>query len=173
MKSNIRLKEQNLAQKIIFVRGEKVLLDFDLAILYQVETRILKQAVKRNKKRFPKDFLFVLSSKEINHLVSQHVIPSKSYLGGSRPFVFTEQGLAMLSGILNSNRAIEVNIAIMRTFVFLRKWIESHKKLAKKIDLLEKKYDGNFAVIFRAIEELIQRKNEPRKQIGFKIKKNG
>src|SRR5438309_9105069 len=98
--------ELQLIQKKIFeIRGHKVLLDFDLAVLYEVETRVLKQAVKRNTKRFPKDFLFTLSSKEINRMVSQNVIPSKSHLGGSRPFAFTDQGVAMLSGILNSKRA--------------------------------------------------------------------
>jgi hypothetical protein len=117
------LKAETIADHIYFLRGHNVILDFDLASLYGVETRALKQAVRRNLRRFPMDFMFELSSEEIDFVVSQNVIPSKSFLGGAMPFAFTEQGVAMLSGILNSDRAIQVNIAIMRTFVHLRKCV--------------------------------------------------
>ena len=123
MNKFIAIKEENIASHIYLIRGQKVMLDYDLAMLYGVETRALKQAAKRNAKRFPEDFMFVLTENEVNNLVSQNVIPSKSYLGGALPMVFTEQGVAMLSGILNSNRAIDVNIAIMRTFVQIRRWM--------------------------------------------------
>lgn len=146
------------------------MLDYDLATLYGVETRTLKQAVKRNTKRFPDDFMFVLTNDEVQNLVSQNVIPSKSYLGGALPMAFTEQGVAMLSGVLNSEKAIEVNIAIMRTFVQIRKWMNSHKLLAKKIDTLEKKYDEKFKIVFEAIRQLIKQEKEPRDPIGFKTK---
>ena len=147
------------------------MLDYDLAMLYGVETRALKQAAKRNAKRFPEDFMFVLTENEVNNLVSQNVIPSKSYLGGALPMVFTEQGVAMLSGILNSDRAIDVNIVIMRTFVQIRRWMSSHKELAKKVEELEKKYDEKFRIIFEAIKLLIKQENAPRSQIGFRTKK--
>ena len=111
--------------------------------------------------------MFVLTLNEADNLVSQNVIPSKSYFGGALPMAFTEQGVAMLSGILNSKRAIEVNIAIMRTFVQIRKWMNAHKELAKKIEELEKKYDGNFQIVFEAIKQLIKQENEPRSKIGF------
>ena len=147
------------------------MLDYDLAMLYGVETRALKQAVKRNAKRFPEDFMFVLTENEVNNLVSQNVIPSKSYLGGALPMVFTEQGVAMLSGILNSERAIDVNIVIMRTFVQIRRCMSSHKMLARKIEALEEKYDEKFKIVFEAIKQLIKQEKEPRGKIGFRTKK--
>lgn len=168
MNKLITIKEENIASHIYLIRGEKIILDYDLAMLYGVETRALKQAVKRNIKRFPGDFMFILTEEEVNNLVSQNVIPSKSYLGGALPMAFTEQGIAMLSGILSSRRAIEVNIAIMRTFVQIRKWMSAHKELAKKVEELEKKYDKNFQIVFEAIKQLIRQENEPRNQIGFK-----
>lgn len=168
MNELIPIKEENIASHIYFIRGEKVMLDYDLAMLYGVETRALKQAVKRNIKRFPEDFMFILSKDEVNNLVSQNVIPSKSYLGGALPMAFTEQGVAMLSGILNSERAVEVNIAIMRTFVQIRKWVISHKELAKKIEDMEKQYDEKFKIVFEAIKQLIKQETTPRSQIGFK-----
>ena len=108
--------------KIFEIRGCKVMLDFDLADLYEVETRVLKQAIRRNIIRFPEDFMFILSEPELNQLVSQSVIPSKSYFGGSYPFAFTEQGIAMLSSVLNSDRAIEINISSIRAFVTIRQF---------------------------------------------------
>ena len=140
------IPQETIEGKILLIRGENVLLDCDLAALYGVETRVLKQAVKRNTKRFPEDFMFILKNSEVDNLVSQNVIPSKSRLGGALPMVFTEQGVAMLSGILNSDKAIEVNIAIMRTFVQIRKLMNNNKILAKKITDMEKNYDEKFNV---------------------------
>ncbi|MEO8147889.1 MAG: ORF6N domain-containing protein [Bacteroidia bacterium] len=172
MTASLILKEENIVQQIHFIRGEKVMLDFDLAQLYQVETRALKQAVKRNLESFPPDFMFVLTIKEISFLVSQNVIPSKSKFGGALPYVFTEQGVAMLSGILKSKRARQVHIAIMRAFVSMRKFLETHKELATELKKLETRLDKNddaINAIFEAIRQLMQPPNPPRKKIGFKI----
>ena len=158
-----------IASKIYFLRGEKVLLDSDLSALYQIETKRLKEAVRRNLIRFPIDFMFQLSEEEVENLRSQ--IASSSW-GGSRypPFAFTEQGVAMLSSVLNSERAIEVNIAIMRTFVALRKWMQSNKELENKIRQLEGKYDQQFKVVFDAIRQLIQQDTKESAPIGFKVR---
>ena len=144
------------------------MLDADLASLYEVETRVLKQAVRRNIKRFPKDFMFELSEDEIDRLVSQNVIPSKKVFGGAKPFAFTEQGVAMLSSVLNSDKAIQVNIAVLRTFVKLRQILHDNKELADKIDKLEQKYDEQFRIVFTALQQLIKEESEPRPRIGFK-----
>jgi len=167
-----QINKNRIAEHIYFIRGEKVMLDVDLAIMYGVETRVLKQSVRRNRDRFPVDFMFELTEKEIDLVVSQNVIPSKKYFGGAIPFAFTEQGVAMLSGVLNSTRAVKVNIAIMRTFIQLRSMILAYKELENKVYDLEKKYDSNFAVVFEALKQLIQKESEPRKQIGFKRKSN-
>ena len=124
-------------RRIFLVRGQKVMLDFDLAELYGVETRALKQAVRRNLDRFPPDFMFELSAAQIQNLVSQTVIPSRGKLGGATPMAFTEQGVDMLSSVLRSPRALKVNIAIMRTFVRLREMLLSHADLARKLAALE------------------------------------
>ncbi len=151
-----------IASKILFLRGEKVLLDTDLALLYGVETKVLKQAVRRNFERFPEDFLFELSVDEWTSLRSQIVTLEKGRGKYSKypPFAFTEQGVAMLSGILNSPRAVETNIAIMRTFLTLRKLMETNKDLAAKIRQLEKKYDQRFKLVFDTIQRLIKEENE-------------
>lgn len=162
------IKEANIASLIYFIRGEKVMLDTDLAKLYDVETRVLKQAVRRNLDRFPEDFMFELSNEEIDRMVSQNVIPSKQIFGGAKPFAFTEQGIAMLSSVLNSKIAIQVNIAVLRTFVKLRQFLKDHKDLAEKIDRLEQKYDQQFKVIFTAIKQMLKEDNQPRPRIGFK-----
>jgi hypothetical protein len=156
-----------IATKILFLRGEKVLLDADLALLYGVETKVLKQAVRRNIDRFPPDFMFEHTQEEFANLRSQFVTSS---WGGQRypPFAFTEQGVAMLSGILNSPRAIETNIAIMRTFVALRKLMESNQDLATKIRQLERKYDQRFKLVFDTIQQLIKQEKEAR-PIGFEV----
>ena len=161
-------KHEEIVSRIYFIRGQKIMLDFDLALMYEVETRALKQQVRRNIESFPDDFMFLLSEKEIEQLVSQNVIPSKSVLGGAFPMVFTEQGVAMLSSVLKSKKARLVNIAIMRTFVQLRKLIDTNKELAHKIESLEKKYDQQFRVVFDAIKELIHQKNEPLPKVGYK-----
>ncbi len=144
-----------IQSKILMLRDEKVILDRDLALLYGVETRILKQQVRRNLTRFPNDFMFKLTEKDIEKLVSQKVIPNKSMLGGAKPMAFTEQGVAMLSSVLRSNRAVQVNIAIMRTFVRMRELMATHKGLKEKIDEMGKKYDKNFQVVYSAIKELM------------------
>jgi len=153
---------------IIYIRGRKVILDYHLARLYEVETRVLNQAVKRNIDRFPLDFMFELTDKENKILMSQNVISS---WGGRRklPLVFTEQGVAMLSGILRSKKAVIVNVAIMRAFVKLRELMTEHEEINAKIEKLESKYDKKFLVVFEAIKQLVQKKDEPRKSIGFKI----
>jgi hypothetical protein len=163
---------ESLINKILFIRNQKVILDKDLASLYGVETRTLKQAVRRNIKRFPFDFMFVLSKKEIEKMVSQNVIPSKSFLGGADPMAFTEQGVAMLSSVLNSERAIEVNILIMRTFVKLREIISTHKKVEEKLKELEnklKEHDDEIVQIIQVINQLITPLTTPKKKIGFMI----
>src|SRR4030066_149358 len=147
-----------IEQRILLIRGQKVMLSTHLAELYDVETRVLNQAVKRNISRFPEDFMFQLNNSEAEQLVSQNVIPHKKYLGGSLPYVFTEQGVAMLSSVLNSERAVEINIEIMRAFVRLREMILSNKDLARKLDALEHKlesHDVNIRSLFEAIRQLM------------------
>ncbi len=156
-----------IVRKILFLRGEKVLLDRDLAELYGVETRVLNQAVGRNKKRFPEDFMFTLTREEITR-ISQSVTSSKIKFS-KRVTAFTEQGVAMLSSVLNSARAIEVNIAIMRAFVQLRKMIATNEELARKLDELEEKYDEQFRIVFDAIRALIEHDEKPPKKIGFEV----
>ena len=155
-------------QRILLNRGRNVMLDFTLAELYGVETRSLKQAVRRNRDRFPPDFMFELSRREIKTLVSQNVIPSAGQLGGAVPMAFTEQGLAMLSGVLRSPRAVQVNIAVMRAFVRLRKVLLSNGELAKRLLALENKYDAQFRIVFDAIRELMEAPPPiPKPRIGF------
>lgn len=166
------IKGENIVNQIYFIRGEKVMLDFDLAMLYEVETRTLKQAVRRNISRFPEDFMFELTFEELNSLRSQFVTLKRGEHSKYKPFAFTEQGVAMLSGILNSEQAIAVNIAIMRTFVQVRKLMDTNKELAKKIDALEQKYDEQFDSVFNAIRELIHQENEPRKPVNYKLKRS-
>ena len=158
-----------IEQKIFLIRGQKVMLDADLARLYGVATKVLIQAVKRNIKRFPSDFMFQLSGAEFQSLRSQFVT---SKLGGRRyfPYVFTEQGVAMLSSVLNSDRAIQVNIAIMRVFVKLRQIISTHKELASKLSELERKmekHDEEIKAIFDVIRQLMFVEERPKRKIGF------
>ncbi|MDP1993750.1 MAG: ORF6N domain-containing protein [Ignavibacteria bacterium] len=166
------LPVESVINKILVIRNQKVILDRDLAVLYNVETRTLKQAVKRNNKRFPSDFMFILNKKEIKLMVSQTVIPSKSYFGGSAPFAFTEQGVAMLSSVLKSEKAIEVNILIMRAFVRLREIISTHKKVEEKlreIDSNLKDHDEKILQIIQVINQLINPPEPVKKKIGFTI----
>ena len=164
---------QLIQSKIHEIRGQKVMLDHDLAELYEVETRALKQAVKRNIKRFPVDFMFELTNEEVNDLVSQNVIPSKSKFGGALPMAFTEQGLAMLSGVLKSEKAIDVNIAIMRAFVLIRRYALSHKDLTEKLRELEAKYNKQFKDVYEALNYLLKKdkqevEQKKRPRIGFR-----
>jgi hypothetical protein len=170
MSDKTLLPTETVIHKILVIRNQKVILDRDLAVLYNVETRALKQAVRRNIKRFPKDFMFVLSQKEINLMVSQNVIPSKSYFGGANPLAFTEQGVAMLSSVLKSERAIEVNILIMRAFVKLREIISTHKKVEEKLKELESKlreHDDQIVQIIQVINQLITPPQPQKRKIGF------
>lgn len=166
-----------IQNKIYEIRGQKVMLDRDLAELYDVETRVLNQAVKRNLKRFPNDFMFQLTEMELSDWKSQVVISNSIKMGLRKPpLAFTEQGVAMLSSVLNSDKAIEVNIAIMRTFVLIRQYAFNYKDLHEKLVKLEKKYNKNFKEIFQALNLLIEDKSisdaqANRERIGFKTKK--
>ncbi|HWR81895.1 MAG TPA: ORF6N domain-containing protein [Candidatus Deferrimicrobium sp.] len=157
---------ERIENSILLLRGQKVMLDKDLADLYGVETRVLNQAVTRNLKRFPDDFMFRLTRKGTTILKSQFVT---SNWGGTRklPRAFTEQGVAMLSSVLRSERAIQVNIEIVRAFVRLRRLLGSHVELARKLDALEKRYDTQFKVVFDAIRELMAPQKRKRRLIGF------
>ena len=163
---------ERIERAILLIRGYKVLLDQDLAVLYGVETRTLVQAVKRNRNRFPKDFMFHLTVEKQENLRSQIVTSS---WGGRRypPYAFTEQGVAMLSSVLNSNRAIRVNIEIMRAFVRLRRLLSSNETLARKLAALERKYDKRFQVVFDVIRKLMIPAETERRPIGFQIKNSG
>ena len=166
MENNI-IPIESIVKRILVFRGVKVMLSTDLAELYNVETRALNQAVKRNIERFPEDFMFMLTESEADILVSQNVIPSKKYLGGHLPYAFTEQGVAMLSSVLKSKRAIQVNIEIMRAFVKLKEILSTHKDLAKKLNEMENKYDSQFKIVFDAIRELMIPPEKTKRKIGF------
>jgi hypothetical protein len=158
-----------IQNKIVEIRGCKVMLDFDLALMYNVETRVLKQSIRRNLSRFPEDFMFSLSEHEINQLVSQNVIPSKSYLGGAAPFAFTEQGIAMLSSVLNSEKAIEINISIIRAFVTFRQFSLTYNELKERITAIE----NQFPDIYKALNYLVDKNVDSeskteRNKIGYK-----
>ncbi len=173
------LHEAVIASKIITIREEKVILDVHLAELYEVETRALKQAVRRNRDRFPDDFMYVLTDDEIEYVVSQNVIPSKRHLGGAVPFAFTENGVAMLSSVLTSKRAIEVNIAIMRTFTMFRRMLLLQKDILHEITQIRKHLsdqDNNISLIFEYLKQFEEAKQqeleqEERPKIGFKTGK--
>jgi hypothetical protein len=160
---------ERIERAIIVIRGEKVMLNSELAVLYNVEPRVLIQAVKRNENRFPADFMFQLSPEEWENLKSQFVISS---WGGIRvpPYAFTEQGVAMLSSVLHSDRAVAVNIEIMRAFVRLRQMLASNAELARKLNAMEKKYDAQFKIVFDAIRELMIPPEPKRREIGFHVK---
>jgi hypothetical protein len=160
---------ERIERAILALRGHKVMLDADLAAMYGVETKVLVRAVKRNKERFPSDFMFQLSHDEFESL-RFHFGTSSSW-GGRRylPYAFTEQGVAMLSSVLRSRRAARVNIEIMRAFVRLRRMLQANADLARKLATLEKKYDAQFKVVFDAIRELMAPPEKPRRSIGFRV----
>jgi hypothetical protein len=163
---------QRIEALICIIRSQKVMLDSDLAALYGVETRVLKQAVRRNRNRFPSDFMFELTNEENRSLRSQNVILEPGRYSKYLPFAFTEQGVAMLSTVLNSERAIEVNIAIMRVFVRLREMMATHKELALKLRELEGRiqdHDEQIVAIFEAIRQLMTPPERERKKIGFEV----
>jgi phage regulator Rha-like protein len=158
-------------RRIYLIRGHKVMLDKDLAELYGVKPIRLREQVKRNMRRFPDDFMFQLNEQEIDIMVSQNAIPSRKHLGGYQPYVFTEQGVAMLATVLNSERAILANIAIMRAFVKLREILSTHKELAHKLAQFERKiekHDDEIKVIFNAIRQLMSPPESKKKKIGFR-----
>lgn len=164
---------ERIERSILLVRGHKVMLDRDLAELYGVPTKVLVQAVKRNVRRFPDDFMFQLSKDELEQWRSQIVTSNSAARMGlrRRPYAFTEHGVVMLSSVLHSERATDVNIAVVRTFVRLREMLTTHADLARKLEALEKKYDAQFKVVFEAIRQLMAPPTEPKKgRIGFRTK---
>ncbi len=160
-----------IISQIFYVRGYKVMLDFHLSTLYGVETRVLKQQVKRNLNRFPDDFMFILNEGEWNELITNCDMLGSLKFSPTRPFEFTEQGVAMLSGILRSERAVAVNIAIMRAFVQMREMLSENKILKQKIEEMEQKFDKNFQIVFEAIKQLIEYPTKASQPIGYKIGK--
>ena len=167
-KKTIRIPAEKIEQSILLIQGQKVMIDADLAALYLVPTKVLNQAVTRNAKRFPEDFMFRLTNKEKDELVTNCDRFERLKHSSALPRAFTEQGVAMLSSVLNSERAIDVNIEIMRAFVRLRRMLASNAELAKKMDALENKYDTQFKVVFDAISQLMTPLEPSRKHIGFK-----
>jgi ORF6N domain len=163
------IPSEKIEKAIYLIRGEKVMLDRDLALLYEVETKVLNRAVKRNLQRFPSDFMFQLTPDEADSLRCQ-IGTSNKGRGGRRylPYVFTEQGVAMLSTVLNSERAILVNVGIMRAFVKLRQMLASNTELSRRLDELESKYDTQFRVVFDAIRQLMAAPAQSPKEIGFR-----
>jgi hypothetical protein len=153
-------------RKILLIRGQKVILDVDLAELYGVTTKVFNQAVKRNIDRFPKDFMFQLTADEALSMRSQFVTASKRNIR-YRPHAFTEHGIIMAASILNSQRAIDASVFVVRAFIKLREMIASHKDLARKLNDLEKKYDGQFQIVFEAIRQMLEVEEKPKKKIGF------
>ena len=162
-----------IKKSILEIRGKKVMLDMDLAKLYEVETRVLKQAVRRNMERFPEDFMLTLDQYEIQNLVSQNVIPTINHFGGALPFAFTEQGIAMLSSVLKSKTAIQINISIMRAFVMIRQFALTYQELNEKLIELAKKHNQKFTDIDQVLNYLIKKEQQQtlqttRKQVGYK-----
>jgi phage regulator Rha-like protein len=171
----MKVPVKRIEQAILLNRGQKVILDVDLAELYGVETRVLKQAVRRNLKRFTGDFIFALTKEENQSLRSQNVILMRGQHSKYLPFAFSEQGVAMLSSVLNSERAIQVNIEIMRAFVRLRDMLGAHKELARKLEDLErhlKDHDEQIQTIFEAIRQLMTPSVTQQKKIGFELKED-
>ena len=168
MENNL-IPTEHIENKIVIIRGKRLMIDRDLAELYKVPTKRLNEQVKRNKTRFPNDFMFQLTKEEFVNLKSHFATSS---WGGTRklPYAFTEQGVAMLSSVLNSERAIQVNIQIMRAFTKLRKLALGYTGLSRKIEELEKRYDTKFKMVFDAIRSLMFPPKKPHKQIGFKTK---
>ncbi len=166
--SGLAIPPERVERRILLIRGQKVMLDADLAELYGVPTKVLNQAVKRNADRFPADFMFQLTRSESEILRSQFVTSNEGR-GGRRynPLAFTEQGVAMLSSVLRSERAVQVNIAIMRAFVKLREMLASHRHLARKLEEMEKRYDARFKVVFDAIAQLMTPPDKRLRRIGF------
>lgn len=160
---------ERIESAILLMRGRRVMLSTHLADLYEVEPRVLVQAVKRNIERFPDDFMFQLTAEEFANLKSQIVISSHGGIRRAAPYAFTEQGVAMLSSVLRSTRAVQVNIEIMRAFVRLRQLLASNQELSQRLDELEKKYDQQFSAVFDAIRQLMTPPEPPRRRLGFPV----
>ncbi len=169
-KALVRVSVAHVEKSIVVIRGERVILDSDLANLYMVETRALIQAVKRNAKRFPKDFLFQLKRKELGALRSQFVISKGRGGRRSLPYAFTEHGAVMAANVLNSDRAVEASVEVVRAFVRLRQILASHTELARRLNEVEQRYDQQFKVVFRAIRALMRPPVPKRKTIGFQLR---
>ena len=162
-----------IEQAIRLYQGQKVMLDFDLAALYGVTTSALNRQVKRNRERFPADFVYLISAEESANLICPSGISSSGYGGRRKPVMaFTQEGVAMLSSVLRSDRAVQVNIEIMRTFVRLRTLLAAHVELARRVDELEHRYDAKFRTVFDALRELMTPPAPPPKQIGFHVREN-
>jgi len=176
MAKNILVPDEVIMNKIYLIRGQKVMLDRDLATLYGVETKRLKEAVRRNIERFPKDFMFEMTKKELEAWRSETTLSEEDKKGlRYTPFCFTEQGVTMLSCVLNSQRAIEVNIRIIRIFTKLREIVLTHKDILLKLEQIEKQVTQNskeIQIIFSALRQLLQQEDKPRERIGFKIGKS-
>jgi hypothetical protein len=181
MEKNKIVQGYKIENRIYWIRGKRVMFDSDLAELYGVTTKVLNQAVKRNRSRFPEDFMFRLNMTESvllnrSQIVTGEVGPSRSQFVTLKrgqnikylPYVFTEQGVAMLSSVVNSERAIQVNIQIMRTFTKIREMLTSNKELREKIEKLERKYDAQFKIVFEAIKQLLTPEEKPKNKIGFR-----
>ena len=167
----IIIPDERIIKRIFLLREQKLMLDLHLAELYGVETRILKQAVRRNLDRFPADFMFLLNRSEIDLVIRHHTHLERKQLGGAKPFAFTEAGVAMLSSVLNSEKAIQMNVIIIRTFTALRKLSLDYKELRLELDQLKNDYKNKFKEIYTALDHLINPHEEyllPRKRIGFK-----
>jgi hypothetical protein len=172
METNMIITEEHISDKIYLIRGVKVMLDRDLAVMYDVEARRLRQQIKRNAERFPSHFMFQLNEDEANFLVSQNVIPSIKHLGGSLPLVFSEHGILMLANVIKSQRAIAMSIKIIEVFVKFREMLITHKDLLLKFERLETlvvQHDDDIKALFNALKQLIYQKNEPREPVGFKL----
>lgn len=168
-KEIIAIPSERIISRIFLIRGKKVMLDRDLAELYEVETRTLNQAVRRNMARFPSDFMFQLNKQEFAIWKSQIVTSTRDKKGlRKKPLVFTEQGVAMLSSVLNSDRAIQVNIQVIRTFTKLRELLATNKQLREKIERMEKKYDAKLRQVFEVLKRLLIQESKPKGKIGFK-----
>jgi len=166
--SKLAIPPERVERRILLIRGLRVMVSTDLAELYEVAPRVLIQAVKRNYQRFPADFMFQLTREEYTNLKSQFVTSSWGGARRATPYAFTEQGVAMLSSVLRSERAVQVNIAIMRAFVKLREMLASHRDLARRLDEMENKYDAQFKVVFDAIRKLMKPPQKRRPRIGFR-----
>jgi hypothetical protein len=170
--THIIIPEEVIINKIFIIRGQKMMLDKDLAEIYGVKSIRLREQVKRNKERFPEKFMIQLTEKEVEIMLSQNVIPSKKQLGGYLPYAFTEYGVLMLANVLKSERAIQTSIHIIEIFVKLSEMVISHKDILIKLEQLEKKlikHDGEIEIIFNALKELISPPSKERKKIGYKL----